>query len=214
MLESFVIFATLTGWALKIYFLMHVAAFLLSWINADPNNAFVSIINRSTRPLWDWAEQRLPRQITPLAPFVALMLVSMAVIVVPGIITSQGAILGGNVETQAGLKNMVMYLLYGGLSILSDVVFFILFLAILWFVFTLVNPPLNNPIIRTVWFIIDPLISPLQRILPRASIDLSPLVLAFIAYFLRYQILARLMEPVVDSLMKFNEPLGLVLSQF
>ncbi|NQU65219.1 MAG: YggT family protein, partial [SAR324 cluster bacterium] len=60
-------------------------------------------------------------------------------------------------------------------------------------------PPLNNPIIRSIMFLIDPFLTPLQRILPRARIDLSPLVLALIAFFLR-EIVSKVMIPLQAGL--------------
>jgi uncharacterized protein YggT (Ycf19 family) len=70
---------------------------------------------------------------------------------------------------------------------------------VVWFVFTLVNPPLNNPIIRSIMFLIDPFLTPLQRVLPRARVDLSPLVLALITFFLR-QMVGQMMIPIQSGL--------------
>ncbi|MFH2129398.1 MAG: YggT family protein [bacterium] len=199
MTETILNLAAVTGWALKIYSWMHIAAFVLSWINADPNNAIVSLINRSTMPLWQWIGQKLPRQFVPFAPIFALMLVIFGEITLPGLIRSVGATVVGAIGIEAALKNIIFYLIYGGLYIVSNIIGFIFFLAIIWFVFTLVNPPLNNPIIRSIMFLIDPLITPLQRILPRTRIDLSPLVLALIAFFLR-EVVSRLMIPLQTGL--------------
>jgi len=200
MLDYFISLATLTGWVLKIYSWVHIATFVLSWIQADPNNHLVSIINRSTLPMWNWVGKKLPRNVAAFAPIVALMLVIFGEITVPGAIRSIGATLDGNIELNDGLLNIVFYVLYGGLYIISNLIGFIFFLAILWFIFTLVNPPLDHPIIRSVLFLVDPLISPLQKILPRAKIDLSPLVLALIAFFLR-DALSKVILPIQANLM-------------
>ncbi|MCP4751430.1 MAG: YggT family protein [Proteobacteria bacterium] len=199
MLEQFVFLAGLVGWILKIYSWIHIAAFLLSWINADPNNSIVYWVRRITLPMWHWVGQRLPMKISSFAPIFALMLVIYAEIAVPGIIRSLGATIDGNVEMDAGLRNMLFYLVYGGLYIVSNIVGFVFLLAVLWFVFTLVNPPLNNPIIRAIWFLVDPLITPIQRFVPRARIDISPLVLALIAFLLR-DVLVRIMQPIQAGL--------------
>lgn len=185
MVEYIYNLASLTGWALKIYSWMHIAAFVLSWINADPYNAIVSFINRTTMPLWHWIGQRIPNKYVPFAPILALMLVIFGEITMPGIIRSLGASVAGTITVVLLLKNVLLYLVFGTLSIVSNIIGFIFFLSVIWFVFTLVNPPLNNPIIRSIMFLVDPFISPLQRVLPRARIDLSPLVLALIAFFLR-----------------------------
>lgn len=191
--------ASLTGWVLKIYSWMHIAAFILSWINADRNNSIVSLINRSTMPLWNWVGQKLPHKFVAFAPICALMLVIFGEVTVPGIIRTFGATVGGSIGFTSALQNSIYYLLYGGLYIVSNIIGFIFFLAVVWFVFTLVNPPLNNPIIRSIMFLIDPFLTPLQRVLPRARIDLSPLVLAFIAFFLR-EVVGRMMIPLQAGL--------------
>ena len=199
MTEFILNLASLTGWVLKIYSWMHIAAFVLSWINADRNNALVSLINRSTMPLWNWVGQKLPYKFVPFAPIFALMLVIFGEITVPGVIRSLGATLGGTIAFDMALKNVLFYLIYGGLYIVSSIIGFIFFLAVIWFVFTLVNPPLNNPIIRSIMFLIDPFLTPIQRIVPRARIDLSPLVLALIAFFLR-EMLNKIMLPIQSGL--------------
>ncbi|MBT3227384.1 MAG: YggT family protein [Deltaproteobacteria bacterium] len=199
MTEYILNLASLTGWVLKIYSWMHIAAFVLSWINADQNNAIVSLINRSTMPLWNWVGQKLPNKFVPFAPIFALMLVIFGEITAPGVIRSLGATVGGTIGVEIALKNIVFYLVYGGLYIVSNIIGFIFFLSVVWFVFTLVNPPLNNPIIRSIMFLIDPFITPLQRVLPRAKIDLSPLVLALITFFLR-EIVGKMMIPIQAGL--------------
>lgn len=199
MLEQFVVLANIVKWVLVIYAWMHIAAFVLSWINADPGNSLVSFVNRLTMPMWNWLSYRLPKQIVPLAPFCALMLVVFAQIALPGIIRSTGASLGGNIAIEVGLKNAVFYLLYGGFYIISSVIWFIFLLSALWFIFTLVNPPMTNPIVRTVMYIVDPFITPLQRILPRASIDLSPIVLSVIAFVLSNVILDGFVIPPIQA---------------
>ncbi len=199
MTEYILNLASLTGWVLKIYSWMHIAAFVLSWINADRNNAIVSLINRSTMPLWNWVGQKLPRKFEPFAPIFALMLVIFGEITVPGVIRSLGATMGGTIAFGMALKNVIFYLVYGGLYIVSNIIGFVFFLAVVWFIFTLVNPPLNNPIIRSIMFLIDPFLTPLQRVLPRARIDLSPLVLALIAFFLR-EMVNKIMIPIQSGL--------------
>lgn len=199
MIEYIFNLATLVEWVLKIYSWMHIAAFILSWINADPYNPIVSLINRSTMPLWRWIGQRIPAKYGAFAPILALLLVIFGEITLPGVIRSFGATAAGNIAFDAMLQNIVFYLIFGALYIISSIIGFIFLLALIWFAFTLVNPPLNNPIIRAVMFLVDPFLTPLQRILPRARIDLSPLVLALIAFLLR-NLVTSLMIPIQTGL--------------
>jgi uncharacterized protein YggT (Ycf19 family) len=70
-----------------------------------------------------------------------------------------------------------------GLAIvLYNLLLFMVFALLAWFVLTLVNPSVNNPIVRTVFLLVDPVITPLQKVLPRMRVDLSPLVAAGLLY--------------------------------
>ncbi|PCI22982.1 MAG: YggT family protein [SAR324 cluster bacterium] len=199
MVDAVIAFSGIVAWALKIYSWMHIAAFLLSWVNADPYNPIVSFINRTTRPLWDWVGARVSPSLVPFAAYLALMLVLFAEISLPGIIRSAGITLGGHAPLESGVLNGFYYLILGALSISKSIIGFIFLLAIIWFILTLVNPPLNNPIVQTIMYLVDPLITPLQRVLPRAQIDLSPLILAGVTYFIS-ELLGRLMYPLQAQL--------------
>ena len=180
--DFFVLLATLSEWAFKIYYWMHIAAIIFSWIRADPHNSVVAFINRNTLPLWNWIHSKVPRMIAPMAPYLALILITFGEFTVPGIIRTLGAINGGNIEMGSGILNMGIYILVGSGRVVDHILVFIMILAVAWFVVTLVNPPLNNPIVQSIMALVDPLITPLQRLLPRSKIDLSPLLLFGIAY--------------------------------
>ncbi len=194
-MDHIVSFSVLVEWVLRIYSWVHIAAFIMSWINADPNNQIVYWINRLTLPMWNWVRFRLPDKFTAFAPIVALLLVIYGEIALPGIIRSLGALTIGDMGLNDGAVNVVLYIIFGALYITSSIIWFVLILSVLWFVFALVNPPLNNPIIRAIWFLLDPLLTPIQRYLPRSKIDFSPLVLALMAFLLR-SLVTRLMFPV------------------
>ena len=65
--------------------------------------------------------------------------------------------------------------------VVQNFLFFLIIILLIWFFMTLVNPSLNNPIVRTLYILVDPLITPLQKRLPRMQFDLSPLVVAGLA---------------------------------
>jgi len=174
---------------ITIYSWVHIAAFLMSWVRADPNNKIVSTINRLTMPLWAWVQKKLPYKYGAFAPIAALMLVFWAEIAVPGVYLSLGEFFIGIGTLNTGLLNSSIYILIALVSVLGQIAGFIIIIAIIWFVLTLVNPAHENPIARTVYILIDPLITPLQRILPRAKIDLSPIVVAVLAYLVKYNLL-------------------------
>ncbi len=199
-MKQVVLFSMMVEWALILYACVHVAAFLLSWISADPNNQIVYWVNRVTIPMWNWVRYKLPNNLAAFAPIVALMLVIFGMVALPGIVRTVGASAIDNMTLNDSLFNIVLYLAYGGLYILSSIIWFVFIISILWFIFTLVNPPLNNPIVRAIWFLVDPLITPIQRYLPRSKLDLSPLVLAVLALVF-YYLVGRLMIPAQGALL-------------
>ena len=136
-------------------------------------------------PLWNWVGQYLPRSFSLFSPIAALMLIYYCEIAVPGVFYTVGSGMIGALELHSSLFDIVLYLFVAFISVSHQIAGFILILAIIWFVMTLVNPPLNSPFTRTIMHLVDPLISPLQRILPRAKIDLSPIILATLAFLLQ-----------------------------
>lgn len=185
MLNHVISFSHLVEWVLRIYSWVHIAAFILSWIQADLNNPLVNTINRITIPMWNWVRFRLPQMFASFAPIIALLIVIFAEISLPGVIRSIGGVVLDHFDMTAGAKNVVFYLLFGALYITSSIIWFIFLLSVLWFVFSIVNPPMNNIFVRAIWYLIDPLLTPIQRYLPRTRIDLSPVVLAVIALLAR-----------------------------
>ena len=174
--------STIVEWAMKVYFWMHLIAFLLSWVAADPSNPLVQFIHRMTLPLWHRVELASPQILKPLAAYLALMLVLFLEIFLPGLVRSLGATLLGQVGSVEGVINLGFYFIIGVLTITSHVFSFLFFVALLWFILTLVNPPLTNPLVRSLYLLLDPLLSPIQRRLPRMQVDLSPLLLALGGY--------------------------------
>lgn len=194
-MQLIVSFSVLVEWILRIYSWVHIAAFIMSWINADPNNQIVYWIHKVTLPMWNWVRSKLPQNFSGFAPIVALLLVVFGEISIPGIIRSFGAMTVSNMALNDGLFNVVLYIAFGALYLVSSVIWFIFILSVIWFIFTLVNPSYNNMIVRSIWYLVDPLLTPIQRYLPRTKIDLSPVVLAILALIFS-SLVRRLMVPV------------------
>ncbi len=150
--------------------------------------------------MWNWVRFRLPQSLTAFAPIFALLIVVFGEITVPGIIRTVGAVMYDAITLNESVFNIGLYLAFGVLNLVGSIIWFIFILAVLWFIFTLVNPPLNNPIVRAIWFLIDPLLTPIQRYMPRTQLDLSPVVLAALAFVFEF-LVGRLMVPVQSSLL-------------
>ncbi len=204
MLDQIVFTGNVVGLGLVIYSWIHIAAFLLSWVQADLNNPIVAFVNRVTIPMWNWVGSKLSQKLAAFAPIFALMLVIFGSIVLPGAVKSLGVTIIGGIDLNSCLKHVGYYILFGGLYIMRNIFGFVFILSVLWFIFTLVNPPLNNPFVRAVWFIVDPLISPIQRLLPRSQIDFSPLILAIITFMLQFATTTYMIPPVKAKLFLYN----------
>lgn len=174
--------SSILRWSLAIYGWVIIAAFLLSWVDADPNNGLVRFINQITVPFWQAVGRRLPYALLPLAPIAALLLVDFLEVFLPGSLRALGAAGLERLPPDAALVNVGLYAAIGALLVLRSLMFFIVLLCVLYFVFTLVAPSINNPIVRSVTWMIDPFLRPLQRLLPRANLDLSPIVLGIGLY--------------------------------
>ena len=68
--------------------------------------------------------------------------------------------------------------------------FIVRFLLIVWFVLGILNSSINNPIVRVIHFLADPVITPIQRYLPRTKIDWSPVVGILFFYFISREIIS------------------------
>jgi len=182
-MDGIIQFSHLIGMGFKIYGWLVVAAFALTWIDADPSNGIVQFINRTTRPFWDWISRGLPYKYASYAPLAALFAIDFGEIFFPGMIRSFGSVGLGASAPEAGFYNVALYAGLGGLIVAKSILFFVMILSLAYLVISIVRPPLSNPLVRNITWLIDPVITPLQRILPRAKIDLSPIVITISIFF-------------------------------
>jgi YggT family protein len=170
--------ATLTEWGLTIYEWILIIAILVTWVNPDPRNAIVQFLGNMTRPLWNRLQAVLPASLALLAAYISLLLVWFLKIFLPGTLRSLARVSAGTL----GLFDLPLvvagYFLLGLGVVTQSLLFFLMLLLVIWFFLTLINPSLNNPIVRTLFVLVDPFITPIQRRLPRQRLDLSPLLAA------------------------------------
>ena len=170
--------------SLFLYKWVIIIAIVITWVSADPHNQIVKFIARITRPLWVWCEHRMPVMLSHFSAYASILLVIFAQVVIPAEILSLNLLLNGVTDFGSFISQSGGHLLQGTSIVLQSMLFFCIFVLIAWFVLGLLNPALNNPIVRVIHFIADPIISPLQRYLPRTSIDWSPVVGVLLFYFL------------------------------
>jgi len=191
--ESILFFlARITYYALTIYEWVIIIAIVVSWVNPDPNNQIVSFMNRVTLPLWNWLARRLPRSLSMFSAYFSLLLVWFLKIFAPGTLITLGKFLGSTVSISDVPSRIFGFFLLGVGVVLQNFIFFLMLLLLIWFFLTLVNPSVNNPIVRTLVILVDPFITPLQKRLPRMKVDLSPLIMAGVLFILNTWVVAEL----------------------
>ena len=172
----------LTYWALTIYEWIVVIAILLSWVNPDPRNPIVVFLNTMTIPFWNWLRAYLPSRIRLFAPYVSLLVIWFLKIFLPGTLQSMSDFFAERADAVSfGVQVLGYFFLALGI-VLQNFLFFLMMLLVVWFFLTLVSPSVNNPIVRTIYFLVDPFITPVQRRLPRMRVDVSPLIVAGIFF--------------------------------
>ena len=167
-----------------------IAAVNLTWVSAAPHNGNVQWLGRVTRPLWVWCENWMPVMMAHFSAYASILVVIFAQIVLPAEIRSLNLLFHGQTDAQGFLFQSGGHLLQGITIVLQSLLFFFIFVLIIWFVLTLVNPSLSNPLVRIIHVLADPLITPLQRYLPRTRIDWSPLVGVLLFYLISSTIIS------------------------
>jgi YggT family protein len=191
--SAFDLAAKIVEWALTLYLWMMIIAILLTWVTPDPRNPIVSFLNRMTAPLWGWVQGVLPGRWRAFSAYGAVLLLLFLVECLPGSIRTLGAFFAGQLPPEGVPVPIAGYFLRGAAVVLYNVLFFIVLALAVWFVLTLVNPAVNNPIVRTVYFLVDPIITPLQKRLPRGRIDFSPVIAAVALLLVNWFLVGALM---------------------
>lgn len=194
--------AQVSYWALTLYLWMIIVAVLLTWVAPDPRNPIVRFLNRMTVPLWNGLARVLPGRWRMFAAYAALLAVMFLIEFVPGVLTTLSVYAGGRLASADLYAPVGGFFLRGVAVVLYNVCYFFVMLLVIWFILTLVSPSVNNPVVRVVFFLVDPVITPLQRILPRMRVDFSPLLAA--AVFLLFNMF------VVSELMAFSQLLTII----
>lgn len=186
--------ATLTEWGLTIYEWIIIIAILISWVNPDPRNPIIQFLNNMTLPVWNRLQAVLPNALKLFSPYISLLVVWFLKIFLPGTLRSLARYSEGMLGMLELPGVIVGYFLLALGLVTQSLLFFLMLLLLIWFVLTLVNPSVNNPIVRTIYFLVDPFITPIQRRLPRQRIDISPLLAAGVFLLLNVLVLSPLVQ--------------------
>ena len=179
-----------TCFGLFVYKWIIISAVVMTWVSADPNNQIVQWVGRATRPLWVLCEQRMPVMMAHFSAYASILVVIFAQIVIPAEIRTLSLFFQGKIDAAGILLQSGGHILQGTSIVVQSLLFFCIFVLLAWFVLGLVNPSLNNPLVRIIHVLADPLITPLQRYLPRTRTDWSPLVGVLLFYLLSSTIIS------------------------
>ncbi len=169
--------AQFSSFGLFVYKWIVIIAILLTWVGPDPRNPVVYWINRITRPLWGWCYQWLPVSLKFYSAYVSLLVVIFAQVVVPATLRSLNLALHDRIPEGSSLITQLSgHLLQGTGIVVSHILWFFILILAIWFILTLVSPSTHNPIVQVAYTLADPLITPIQKYLPRTKVDLSPVV--------------------------------------
>ena len=185
-------------WALTIYEWIVIIAILLTWVNPDPRNAIVVFLNNMTGPVWNWLRTHLPLHLRLFAPYISLLVIWFLKIFAPSSVRSLSAFVGERLGLTPLLIQVLGAFLLGIGLVVQNFLYFLIVLLLLWFFLTLVSPSVGNPIVRTIYFLVDPFITPVQKRLPRTRIDLSPLVVAAVFFALSAFVVSALLGYASD----------------
>ncbi len=186
--------AEVVGWGLKLYLWMMLIAVLLTWVSPDPRNAIVRFLNTMCRPVWDAVGGALPAPLKLFSAYIALLLILFALEFLPGSLHVLAGYAGGKLGAGDVPLPLAGFFLRGVGVVLYQFLSFLILLLLIWFALTLVSPNINNPIVRVLFVLVDPFITPLQRLLPRLRVDLSPLLAAGICLALNVLVVSQLLN--------------------
>ena len=146
-----------------VYKWLIIVAVLMTWVNADPHNEIVRFVNKLTRPLWIWCENKLPVMISHFSAYASILVVIFLQIVLPAEIRSIGMFYDGLTDFQGLIFQSGGHLIQGSSIVIQSILYFFIFLLVFWFVLGLINPSLNNPLVRIIHVLSDPIITPIQK---------------------------------------------------
>jgi YggT family protein len=190
---------------LFVYKWIIIIAVIMTWVSADPFNPFVMWINRVTRPLWNWCDRYLPLGMGGFSAYVSILVVIFAQALLPATLRSLNLFFEGAVSSTGFGLQLGGHLVQASSIVTQSIFFFFMLILVFWFFLTLVNPAYNNPIVQVLHMLADPLLSPLQRYLPRTRFDYTPLVGVLLFYLLN----AYLVSPIAYYGSTLSQPVQL-----
>lgn len=164
-----------------IYVWLIVIRVLLSWINPNPYSPLMRFLAKASDPVLKKARQILPMTMSGLdfSPVLAILVLHLL-----GVVLGQWLIQMGQ-----GLPPLVVapILALALLSFINSIVWFLIILMAIRVIISLVQPSPYNILVRIIYGLTEPLLSPLRRLFPPLGkgFDLRPLIFLLLLFLLQ-----------------------------
>lgn len=117
------------------------------------------------------------------APLVAILMLA----VIQGVLYQMTAVFGGSF---AGSESVLTPILFSLAGLLDDVMFFLFIVVLIRALLSWFNPDPTSPMFQVIILYTDPILTPIQRIMPWTyGIDFSPMIAMMIIWFIRASVL-------------------------
>jgi len=170
---------------LNLYVWIIIIRALISWVNPDPHNPFITFLNRITEPVLS-----LARRITPstgridLSPITAIFAIIFIRIFLVGTLLLF-ADSGDNFQAVFILGMFV----YAVMTLFRMLIHFLIIIIVVWAIISWVNPNPYNPIVLALFAMVDPILRPIQRIIPPVGgFDITPIIAVLILLAVNYTV--------------------------
>lgn len=167
--------------AFTIYVWLIVIRVLLSWINPNPYSPLMRFLAKASDPVLIRARRVLPLTMGGLdfSPVLAILVLHLL-----GVVLGQWLIQVGQ-----GLPPLVVVpiLALALLSFVNSIVWFLIILMAVRLIISLVQPSPYNILVRIIFSLTEPLLSPLRRLSPPLGkgFDLRPLIFLLLLFLLQ-----------------------------
>lgn len=171
--------------AVSLYILLIFIRILLTWVNPNPYSPVMRFLSKATDPVLNRARRLLPLTLGGLdfSPIVAIMIIYLA-----GATLGQWLIrVGQGLPPSVALPILALELI----GFLDSLARMLMALMGIRFIIALVQPSPYNILVRIIYGLTEPLLSPLRRFFPPLGrgLDLRPLIFLLIVLLIQMAVL-------------------------
>ena len=168
-----------------IYVWLIVARVLLSWINPNPYSPVMRFLGKISDPVLNKARRLFPLTLGgfDFSPILAIMVIHLT-----GVVLGQWLMqIGQGMPASVVVPILAVSLM----NFISSIVWLLIVLMGIRFIVALVQPSPYNILVRIIYGITEPLLSPLRRFFPPLGrgLDLRPVIFLLALFFLQWVVI-------------------------